>query len=143
MLRAGLMVALLFALGLAGCGAPEVRGDLPVQLADYPDVPVPAGMAKDGEHSMRLQTPVIGSVVNVYRGGQLSVEALTDHFVHQMPPLGWRLLSRFERQDTILIFEKKGTLCFLGIGNDRGSPTLSVLVGNIGGPGAPPPAQKN
>ncbi len=143
MLRARSVLAIALAMGLGGCGAPEVRGDLPVQLADYPDVPVPAGMARDGEHSLRLQTPVIGSAVNVYRGGALTVEALADHFVQQMPPLGWRLVSRFERQDTILIFEKNGTLCFLGIGNDRGSPTLSVLVGNVGGPGVPPPAQRN
>ena len=143
MLRAGGMLALTLAIGLAACGAPEVRGELPVQLADYPDVPVPAGMAKDGEHSLRLETPVIGSVVNVYRGGRLTVEALADHFVQQMPSLGWRLVSRFERQETILIFETQGTLCLLGIGNDRGNPTLSVLVGNMGGPGAPPPAQRN
>jgi hypothetical protein len=141
--RVPIVLAAAWVICLAGCGAPEMRADLPVQLADYSDVPVPAGMIKDDEHSMRLETPVIGSVVNVYRGGPLGPEALAEHFVQQMPALGWRLLSRFQAQDAILIFEKQGVLCLLGVGNDRGKPTLSVLVGKMGGAAAPPPAQKN
>lgn len=136
-------VVLAAALGLAACGGPEVHGHLPVQLIDYRDVPVPAGMARDGEHSLRLETPVVGSVVNVYRGGDLTAGALTEHFVERMPPLGWRLVGRFERQDTILIFEKQGTLCFLGIGVDRGVPTLSVLVGSVGAAAPSPGGTRN
>lgn len=137
------LAALALAVALGACRVPQVGGSPSVQLDDYPDVPVPAAMARDREHSLRLETPVIGSVVNVYRDGGLSVDALTDHFVKQMPDLGWRLVSRFQHQSTILVFQKEGRLCLLGIGVDRGATTLSVLVGALGGPGTPAPAQRN
>jgi hypothetical protein len=128
---------------MAACRVPEMAGDLPVQFADYEDVPVPAAMSRDRAHSLRLEMPAVGSVVNVYRGGALTAGALADHFLRQMPPLGWRLVSRFEQEATILVFEKKATLCFLGIGPDRGITTLSVLVGTLGGAAAPGATQRN
>jgi hypothetical protein len=135
--------ALVLGAALTACRTPVVRGNFPVQLDDYPDVPVPAAMVRDREHSLRLETPVVGTLVNVYRGGGIAVDALTNHFMAQMPPLGWRLVSRFEQEATILVFEKNGALAFLGIGPDQGSATLSVLVGNSGGLGGPAPAQRN
>ena len=131
--------ALALAVGLAACRSPEVGGGVGAQFNDYPDVPVPASMARDPEHSLRLETPALGSVVNVYRGGALAPDALTDHFVKQMPDLGWRLVSRFQGESTILVYEKGGRLCLLGIGLDRGGTTLSVLVGSLGGPETPAP----
>ncbi len=130
-------------LGLAACRAPELVGNQPVQFADYADVPVPAGMQRDREHSLRLESPAVGSVVNVYRGDGLNAEALTDHFLKQMPPLGWRLVSRFQQESTILVFEKNRTLCLLGIGRDKGTTTLSVLVGIVGAAEVPPVIQRN
>ena len=126
------LALMMLAVAAAACRVPEVRGNVAVQFADYVDVPVPVEMVRDREHSLRLETPVIGSVVNVYRGGALAPEGLTEHFVQQMPTLGWRLVSRFEHQGTILVFVKDGTLCFLGIGPVRGNTTLSVLVGKGG-----------
>lgn len=114
-----------------------------MQFDDYPDVPVPATMVRDREHSLRLEAPVIGSVVNVYRGEDLTPEALTDHFVHHMPGLGWRLVSRFDRRETILVFVKDRTLAFIGVGLDGGRPTLSVLVGALGGREGPAAVQRN
>lgn len=135
--------AFILAVGLAACRGPEVGGAPGAQFDDYPDVPVPASMARDREHSFQLEAPAVGSVVNVYRGGTLAVEALADHFVQQMPGLGWRLVSRFQGESTILVFEKEGRLCLLGIGIDRGGTTLSVLVGALGGPGTPAPARSD
>jgi len=140
---ARILVGLALAANLAACRVPEVGGGAAVQLEDYPDVPVPASMARDPEHTLRLEAPAVGSVVNVYRGGSLSVDALTDHFVRQMPDLGWNLVSRFQTQSTILVFGKGGRLCLLGIGLDRGSTTLSVIVGGPGGPGTQGPTQRN
>jgi hypothetical protein len=97
----------------------------------------PAAIIKDRAQSLRLETPVIGSVMNVYRGGGLGADALADHSVKQLPALGWCLVSQFERDVTILAFLKVGMLCFLGIGLDQRSPTLSVLVGKSGSPEAP------
>jgi hypothetical protein len=129
--------ALALAVGLAACRSPEVGGAVGAQFNDYPDVPVPASMTRDPEQSLRLETPALGSVVNVYRGGGLAADALADHFVKQMPDLGWRLVSRFQGESTILVYEKGGRLCLLGIGLDRGGTTLSVLVGSLGGPETP------
>ncbi len=129
--------------GLAACRTPELFGSQAVQFSDYADVPVPAAMQRDREHSLRLESPAVGSVVNVYRGTSLNAEALTDHFLKQMPPLGWRLVSRFEQESTILVFEKNRLLCLLGIGLDRGTTTLSVLVGTLGAGEVPPVIQRN
>ena len=137
------VLACVLLLGTAACRVPEMAGELPVQFADYPDVPVPAAMGRDRDRSLRLEAPAVGSVVNVYRGGPLNASALADHFLKQMPPLGWRLVSRFEHEATILVFEKKATLCLLGIGLDRGSTTLSVLVGTMGGAAMPEGTQRN
>ncbi len=143
-MRAGRLIAALgLAAALAACRMPEVRGGVPVQFNDYPDVPVPGAMAKDTEHSLRLEAPVIGSLVNVYRGGTATADALAEHFVKQMPELGWRLVSRFQNESTILVFEKEGRLCLLGIGMNGGRPTLSVIVGGLGGPVTQAPTQKN
>ena len=130
-------------LGLAACRAPELFGNRAVQFTDYADVPVPATMRRDREHSLRLESPSVGSVVNVYRGGGLNAETLTEHFLKQMPPLGWRLVSRFQQESTILVFEKNRTLCLLGIGLDKGTTTLSVLVGTVGAAEVPPVIQQN
>ena len=138
-----LLLGLALGAALAGCRMPDVGGGAPVQFNDYLDVPVPATMARDREHSLRLEAPAVGSVVNVYRGGALTADALADHFVRQMPDLGWRLVSRFQNESTILVFKKEGRLCLLGIGIDRGSPTLSVIVGGLGGPGTEAPTQRN
>ncbi len=137
------LLLLGLAVALAGCRTPERGGGLPVQFEDYPDVPVPAAMTRDQAHSLRFETPIVGSVVHVYRGGGLDVSALTDHFLQRMPSLGWRLVSRFELESTMLVFQKQGLLAFVGIGVDAGSPTLSVLVGSLGGPVVSPPTQKN
>jgi len=133
--------AVALAVGLAACRGPQAGGGVVAQFDDYPDVPVPASMARDREHSFGLETPAVGSAVNVYRGGTLAVEELADHFVQRMPDLGWRFVSRFQGEATILIFEKAGRLCLLGVGIDRGETTLSVLVGWPGGQGVPAPAQ--
>ncbi len=137
------VVAIALAVNLAACRVPVVGSGGPVQFDDYPDVPVPASMVKDREHSLRLEVPVVGSVVNVYRDGGLTVDGLTDHFVKLMPDMGWHLVSRFQNQSTILVFRKEGRLCLLGIGVDRGGTTLSVLVGAMGAPGVPAPAPGN
>ncbi len=136
-----LLLVLALAAHLATCRMPGVGGGASVQLDDYPDVPVPASMVKDREHSLRLEAPVVGSVVNVYRDGGLSADALTDHFLQRMPELGWHLVSRFQNQSTILVFQKEARLCLLGIGTDRGATALSVLVGALGGPEAPAPTE--
>ncbi len=137
------MVACALVCSLAACRVPELAGNVPVQLHDYPDVPVPETMVKDREHSMRLETPLVGSVVNVYKDGGLAVGALVDHFEKKMPGLGWRLVSRFQDGSTILVFTKEGRLALLGIGLEQGSPTLSVIVGALGGPEMQPPVQRN
>ncbi|HEY7676298.1 MAG TPA: hypothetical protein VIG69_04460 [Candidatus Methylomirabilis sp.] len=139
--RGRILGALALAVSLTACRGPEVGGGVGAQFDDYPDVPVPASMARDREHSLRLETPAVGSVVNVYRGGTLTADALAEHFVKQMPDLGWRLVSRFQGESAILVYEKAGRLCLLGIGLDRGGTTLSVLVGAPGGPETPAPAQ--
>ena len=134
---------LILAVSLAACRVPVAGGRGPVQLDDYSDVPVPAAMVKDREHSMRLEVPAVGSLVNVYREGGLTVDGLTDHFLKQMPDLGWHLVSRFQSQVTVLVFQKEARLCLLGIGIDRGATTLSVLVGALGAPGTAAPPQRN
>jgi hypothetical protein len=130
-------------LALAACRTPDVPGNRSVQFADYADVPVPATMLRDRDHSLRLESPAVGSVVNVYRGSGLNAETLTEHFLQQMPSLGWRLVSRFQQESTILVFEKNRMLCLLGIALDRGTTTLSVLVGTVGGAGMSPLIQRN
>lgn len=122
-----------FLLLIAGCASTRKPGaQLPSELPDFPDVPIPAGFTKDPKASFLVETQAFRTGILTYRGkGKAKTADLVEFFKENLHPMGWRLLANFQGPRTVMVFLKEQQTCLITISQGWRESRLEVRVGTV------------
>lgn len=122
-----------FLLLIAGCASTPTPGvQLPTELPDFPDVPIPADFKKDPKASFLVETQAFRTGILTYRGkGKAETAELVEFFKENLPPRGWKLLANFQGPRTVMVFLKEQQTCLITISQGWRQSRLEVRVGTV------------
>lgn len=92
-----------------------------------PDAPVPAGYAYKPEKSVILEYPGVLAGVLHYEGPD-DVAELIAYYRREMPKYEWTLSSMLESDETLMVFDKAGRTCRVGLRSLPGLRSKSVAT---------------
>lgn len=99
---------------------------------DFDDVLVPRDMKLNEKESFVYDTAELKGGVMVF-SGRVNHWSLADFFIRSMPRDGWKLLSSFKSERTILVFEKDESDCIVTITDSPIKTSLEIWVTRRGG----------
>lgn len=94
---------------------------------DFKDVPVPKELEIKKDRSFIFQTTGFTTGVLAF-SGNVESDSLVSFFNNKMPGDGWRLLSSFRSQKSILFFQKENRFCIITVINKTFTTDVEILV---------------
>ena len=133
----GLMIVMIISIG--GCSsltkkddkatAPSAKGSsgVPALYYDFGDVLVPKELKVNKKASFIYQTEGFSAGVLVLKG-RIETSSLISFFEKNMTKDGWRMISSFKSERTMLLFQKAHRWCVMNITDESFNTHVEIWV---------------
>ena len=140
-LMAGLVMVLAASMLLSGCSVLRSKKNSASQgtaasgassqnapvYYDFGDVMLPSELKVDKDESFVFRTPGLTAGV-LTLSGRVEINSLIAFFENKMPADGWRMISEFKGQHTMLLFNKQNRWCVIGITENHLNTNTRIWV---------------
>lgn len=123
--RGVITIALLYALGLSGCG-----GSYEDTIAGV-TVPVPNSMIKSSEAPVEMKFFGFGAGQASYHG-KMESDKIVEFYKKELPARGWQPSATMRGRGAMLAYSKEAKTLMVAVGKQNDETSLTVTVGGTG-----------